>query len=64
MNLLLVHTRRARHAMALIEAMVLASIADAAVLAAWWGVEQFVGLVKQACGVFLVVYGVFFTSVS
>jgi hypothetical protein len=50
--------------MALIEAMVLASIADAAVLAAWWGVEQFVGLVKQACGVFLVVYGVFFTSVS
>lgn len=50
--------------MVLVEAMVLASIADVVVLAAWWGVELLVGFAQQACGVFLVMYGLFFTSVS
>ena len=48
----------------LVEAMLLASVADAVVFAAWWGVEQLVGLAQWACGVFLVMYGLLFTSVS
>ena len=48
----------------LVEAMLLASVADAVVIAAWWGVEQLVGLTQQACGVFLVMYGLLFPSVS
>ena len=48
----------------LVEAMLLASVADAVVVAAWWGVEQLVRLAQRACGVFLVMYGLLFTSVS
>ena len=47
-----------------VEAMLLASVADAVVFAAWWGVEQLVRLTQQACGVVLVMYGLLFTSVS
>ena len=65
MNLSLVREAKvAPHQAMLVEAMLLASVADAVVFAAWWGVEQLVRLTQQAGGVFLVMYGLLFTSVS
>ena len=42
----------------------LANVAKVDIRATGWGVEQLVRLAQRACGVFLVMYGLLFTSVS